>query len=48
MWNCVLYSLFTAALFRQDSTKGTRAHFDDVRFAVDDSRSQRRLKVPPT
>lgn len=42
------HSHFTAALFRQDGAHGPGAHCDDVSFAADDGRSQRRLKLPPT
>lgn len=41
-------SHFTAALFRQDGAHGPGAHCDDVSFAADDGRSQRRLKLPAT
>lgn len=40
------YSHFTTALFRQDRTQGPGAHRDNVGFAADDGRPQRRLKLP--
>lgn len=48
VWNCAYDSHFTTALFRQHGTHSPGAHCNDVSFAADDGRSQRRLKLPAT
>lgn len=48
VWNCAYYSHFTIAVFRQDGTHSPGPHCNDVSFATDDGRAQRRLKLPAT